>query len=65
MIKVIIVEDNPTFREGIAAFINATPGFSCPKTFETYEALLRDVKDINPDVLISDINLPGMSGIEA
>jgi DNA-binding NarL/FixJ family response regulator len=64
MIKVIIVEDNPTFREGIAAFINATPGFNCPKTFETYEALLRDVKDINPDVLISDINLPGMSGIE-
>ena len=64
MIKVIIVEDNPTFREGIASFINATPGFSCPKTFETYEVLIGEIKEINPDVLISDINLPGMSGIE-
>ncbi len=64
MIKVIIVEDNPIFREGIASFINATNGFNCPKTFETYEVLLEEVKAINPDVLISDINLPGMSGIE-
>jgi len=64
MIKVAIVEDNPVFREGIAAFINATPGYSCPKTYETYEILLRDIKEVNPDVLISDINLPGMSGIE-
>lgn len=64
MIKVIIVEDNPTFREGIASFLNATSGFSCPKTFETYEDLLTQVKEINPDVLISDINLPGMSGID-
>ena len=64
MIKVIIVEDNPIFREGIASFINATNGFNCPKTFETYEVLLEEIKAINPDVLISDINLPGMSGIE-
>jgi DNA-binding NarL/FixJ family response regulator len=64
MIKVIIVEDNPTFREGIGSFINATPGFNCPKTFETYETLLPEIKVINPDVLISDINLPGISGIE-
>lgn len=64
MIKVVIVEDNPVFREGIAAFINATEGFSCANSFETYEMLLKDIKKINPDVLISDINLPGMSGIE-
>ena len=64
MIKIVIVEDNPIFREGIASFINATNGFSCIKTFETYEALLKEIKELNPDVLISDINLPGMSGIE-
>ncbi len=64
MIKVVIVEDNPIFREGIAAFINATDGYNCPKTFETYEVLLKQIADINPDVLISDINLPGMSGID-
>ncbi len=64
MIKVIIVEDNPVFREGIASFINATAGYFCPKTFETYERLLTEIKNLNPDVLISDINLPGMSGID-
>ena len=64
MIKVVIVEDNPVFREGIAAFINATQGYSCPKSFETYEVFLKEAKQLNPDVLISDINLPGMSGIE-
>lgn len=64
MIRIVIVEDNPIFREGIAAFINATNGFVCNNTFETYEALLPEIEEINPDVLISDINLPGMSGIE-
>ncbi len=64
MVKVVIVEDNPIFREGVAAFINATDGFNCAKTFEKYEILLPEIEKINPDVLISDINLPGMSGIE-
>jgi len=64
MVKVVIVEDNPIFREGVAAFINATDGFNCAKTFEKYELLLPEIEKINPDVLISDINLPGMSGID-
>ncbi len=64
MIKVTIVEDNPMFRDGIAAFLNASPGFTCPKTFETFESFLEKITEITPDVLISDINLPGMSGIE-
>jgi len=64
MVNVIIVEDNPIFREGIAAFINATNGFRCLKTFEKYESLLSEIKELNPDVLISDINLPGISGID-
>ncbi len=64
MIKVVIVEDNPIFREGIAAFINGTEGYSCLKAFETYEKFLKDIANLNPDVIISDINLPGMSGIE-
>ncbi len=64
MVKIVIVEDNPIFREGIAAFVNATEGFSCIKTFEKYETLLDEIEKINPDVLISDINLPGMSGID-
>ncbi len=64
MIKVILVEDNPIFREGIAAFLNATDGYSCTRTFESYEQLLNDSENLKADVLISDINLPGISGIE-
>lgn len=64
MISIVIVEDNAVFREGIAAFLNATEGFRCVKTFDKYETMLKEISAIKPDVLISDINLPGMSGIE-
>jgi DNA-binding NarL/FixJ family response regulator len=64
MISIVIVEDNEVFREGIAAFLNATEGFRCVKTFDKYETMLKEISAIKPDVLISDINLPGMSGIE-
>jgi len=64
MVKVIIVEDNPIFREGVAYFINATYGYTCLKTFENYESLIDTIVDLNPDILISDISLPGMSGID-
>ncbi len=64
MIKIVIVEDNTIFREGIAAFLNGTDGFKCLKTFDKYESLLPEIAELKPDVLISDINLPGISGIE-
>ncbi len=64
MVRVIIIEDNRIFREGIAALINGTEGFKCLKTFDKYETLLPEIEKLNPDVIISDINLPGMSGID-
>ena len=64
MVKVVIVEDNPIFREGIGVLINGTEGLKCLKTYEKYEALLPEIEELNPDVIISDINLPGMSGID-
>lgn len=64
MVKVVIVEDNPIFREGIGALINGTEGLKCLKTYEKYEALLPEIEELKPDIIISDINLPGMSGID-
>ena len=64
MVKVVIVEDNPIFREGIGALINGTKGLRCIKTYEKYETLLPEIEELNPDIIISDINLPGMSGID-
>ncbi|MDZ7764561.1 MAG: response regulator [Melioribacteraceae bacterium] len=64
MIRVVIVEDIANIREGIASLLNGTDGFSCAGEFETYEKMLPEIEKINPDVILSDIGLPGMSGID-
>src|SRR5574341_935414 len=64
MINVIIVEDNDTIREGLAVLINGTAGFRCLATYSDCESLLRQLEDLTPDVLLMDIVLPGLSGIE-
>jgi DNA-binding NarL/FixJ family response regulator len=64
MINVAIVEDNNKIREGLAALIDGSEGFRCKAKFETAEEALRKFSAENPDVVLMDINLPGMSGIE-
>lgn len=64
MISVVIVEDNKTIREGLAALINGTDGFSCPASFQDCESFLCRLKELDPDVVLMDIGLPGISGIE-
>ena len=63
-IKVAIIEDDSTMRESLALLINGTDGFRCIACFANAEAALRDLPNHWPDVLLSDINLPKMSGIE-
>ncbi len=63
-IKVAIVEDNDRIREGLAALIGGSDGFQCSATYETAEAALRQLPSYKPDVVLMDIQLPGMSGIE-
>lgn len=63
-IKTIIVEDQRDLREGLQTLINFTPGFRCLGAFRTMEEALARVKYDLPDVVLSDIGLPGMSGIE-
>ncbi|MEE9432107.1 MAG: response regulator transcription factor [Melioribacteraceae bacterium] len=64
MITTVIVEDVEFVRNGIAAIINGTEGFECVATFEDVESMLGAIEELTPDVLITDIGLPGMSGIE-
>ena len=63
-IKVVIIEDQREVRDGLQMLINGTPGFRCTGSFRSVEAALPGFGREAPDVVITDIGLPGMSGIE-
>jgi len=63
-IKVAIVEDKEGVRENWANLLEATPGFRCVAACESGEAAVSALPRLEPDVVLMDIHLPGMSGIE-
>lgn len=63
-VNVGIIEDDPSIRESVASLINTTAGFSCSEIFDSVESAMEQISDPPPDVLLMDINLGGMSGIE-
>jgi DNA-binding NarL/FixJ family response regulator len=63
-LKVGIIEDQPKIREGLKALIDGTEGYRCVGSFGSMEEALEKLDDELPDVLLVDIGLPGMSGIE-
>ncbi|HKJ45271.1 MAG TPA: response regulator transcription factor [Balneolales bacterium] len=63
-ISVCVVEDIQDIRLGVERIINASDDFLCPKTFGDAEEALSDLPQIQPDIVLMDINLPGISGIE-
>lgn len=64
MIRVAIVEDNAGLRRSLKLVLEETPGFRCVGAFETGEEALRQLPHRPPEVVLMDINLPNMSGIE-
>lgn len=62
-IKVAIVEDQREIREGLAQLINTTPGYRCSGAYASMEEALDKLPKNLPDLLLSDIGLPGMDGI--
>ena len=63
-ISVVIVEDDDLIREGMANIIDEQSGFTCSGSFSSGEALLEGIDLINPKIVLMDIGLPGMNGIE-
>jgi DNA-binding NarL/FixJ family response regulator len=63
-IRVSIVEDLTTVREGLKYVLEFTEGFTCVGAFEDAESALIGLKNEQPDVVLMDIHLPNMSGIE-
>lgn len=63
-ITVAIVEDNEKIRDGLAMLIDGSDGFSCTATYESAEDALRHLPGHPAHVVLMDIQLPHMSGIE-
>ncbi len=63
-IRVSIVEDDQKIREGLVILLEGSPGFRCVSAYESGEEAVEDIILKDPDIVLMDINLPGMSGIE-
>ncbi len=64
-IRVAIFEDNKLVRDAFEAIINGTPGFCCTGSFSSAADLVHVMQKSRPDVVLMDIEMPGMSGVEA
>ncbi len=65
MIKVAIVEDIKEIREGLQLLISSNSGFSCKHIYSSAEEAMANIPLTLPDVVLMDIHLPGVTGIEA
>lgn len=65
LIRVAIVEDRPDVRRGLAELLGGTAGFDAVGAYESAELALESLATVSADVVMMDIELPGMSGIDA
>lgn len=63
-IRVMVVEDDDAIRNGLHLLIDGSDGYSCVASCRTAEEALEILPGLLPEVVLMDINLPGMSGIE-
>jgi DNA-binding NarL/FixJ family response regulator len=61
---IVIIEDNPDIRLGFQILINSTSKYLVSETFEYCENALDKIVALNPRIVLMDIDLPGMNGIE-
>src|SRR5256714_5199243 len=63
-ITVSIVEDNEQLRSTLARVLNRSEGFRCLSSYGNAEDALKDLPRVKPEVVLMDINLPGINGVE-
>jgi DNA-binding NarL/FixJ family response regulator len=64
-VSVLVVDDQRPFRIAAAAVLRRTPGFTLVAEAASGEEALERVRDTHPDLVLMDINMPGISGVEA
>jgi DNA-binding NarL/FixJ family response regulator len=63
-IQVIIVDDNPIFLEGITAYLSKLEQFEILEVFSSGPALLEEIDNYDPDLILLDIEMPWLNGLE-
>ena len=63
-IAVSIVEDNSQIRSSLAKLIDSSPGYRCVSKHGSAEEALQEIPELRPQVVLMDINLPGLNGVE-
>jgi len=64
-VRVLIVDDQAPFRMAARAVVEMTDGFEVAGEVETGEASVDAARDLKPDLVLMDVNLPGIDGLEA
>ena len=64
-IRVVIFDDNTLLRESMFNLVDASEGFICAGTFANCDKVLQNIENTKPDVVVMDIEMPGMNGIDA
>ena len=63
-IRIAVVDDDQTVREGLRMLLQASPGYTCVAAYASGEEALAGLPALQPDVVLMDIHLPGINGIE-
>lgn len=63
-IKVAIVEDDDEVRELLQMIVHNSPGFSCEHVFPDAESAIESLPEVKPNVVLQDVQLPGINGID-
>lgn len=64
MIRIVLYEDNTKLRENLTLLIDGTPGFTVCGAFRNCDNILQQVGELLPDVVLMDIDMPGVNGID-
>jgi len=64
MIRLLIYEDNPQLREGLTMLIDGTEGFDVMASFKNCNNVVQEVEAFDPEVILMDIDMPGINGLE-